>query len=891
MPRNQRKAIECSSLFTFFLTFMVAQSTKPVDIDTPIPVITINTVAGYTAKMECDLQSSRPDDSAYLVLWYIESEKQPIYSVDLRARPLEQAKHWKNERLASRAQFDTSAASSAAFMLSNVSEDDDGIYRCRVDFRHTPTRHVRYQLNVVQLPRAPVIYANSARQYGPVSGMYDEGTDLALICEVTGGAPNLIVGWFRNGKMVESRVEHRMHHDYFYHLQLRSLSRDDHRATYSCQLELDVTPPVPPVLRNITLNLRMKPKKVEIVSTGQYLEALKTQQLHCKATGANPPAVVTWWMNNIQLTSTELLVSSEANGTISKVNLTPAIEDDGRIVTCRAQTPLLAGGFVEDEWRMQVYYPPRANLVLGRRFTAEEIREGSNVYLECQTRSNPPIQRLTWMHNGKILGNSRNRENRDIILANQTLVIRQIERHTAGNYTCIAANRLGESASAPLHLHVKYAPVCRRSKPLTVVVSRDQPAKLRCQVEADPETLSFPWTLSNGRETTLLPREMSSDSGLTSVLVYTPRRDADFGELQCWALNDIGKQKEPCRFKIIKEGLPPTPSQCAMQSLSKGVLEVKCRNLSKGVAAKETEVDGVEVADNGSGDGSDNGSSSRDEDGGLDEYDEDVLVSGSSNVYWLQLYNADSGVLLRNMSNKASPHFNVSGIDPSTRVAAIVMTINRQGRSEAVTLEGAVERAVGSRAANEPESSVTMVVVLAAPGALLIAIIGLAAILAVYHRQRRRHLRQQPSQSAAQTCDGDDANDDVSNYTKTANGKPDVIKSKRGIDLECQLAGMSNESSHSSLVVAAGTSNNANGPCKFNEESAVTFAVQQTAMNDRNRDRILDPNATSSSNMTSNPHKPGSLRLHQQQHPADFTVRQAFDVRDQSNTSNVYVYR
>ncbi|EFX85088.1 hypothetical protein DAPPUDRAFT_238260 [Daphnia pulex] len=218
-------------------------------------------------------------------------------------------------------------------------------------------------------------------------------------------------------------------------------------------------------------------------------------------------------------------------------------------------------------------------------------------------------------------------------------------------------------------------------------------------------------------------------------------------------------------------------------------------------------------------------------------------------------------------------------------------------------------------AANEPESSVTMVVVLAAPGALLIAIIGLAAILAVYHRQRRRNLRQQPSQSAAQTCDGDDANDDVSNYTKTANGKPDVIKSKRelhtalylssasiarrrtsknkdtenntssehlsslflsiGIDLECQLTGMSNESSHSSLVVAAGTSNNANGPCKFNEESAVTFAVQQSAMNDRNRDRILDPNATSSSNMTSNPHKPGTLRLHhqQQQHPADFMVR------------------
>lgn len=80
--------------------------------------------------------------------------------------------------------------------------------------------------------------------------------------------------------------------------------------------------------------------------------------------------------------------------------------------------------------------------------------------------------------------------------------------------------------------------------------------------------------------------------------------------------------------------------------------------------------------------------------------------------------------------------------------------------------------------ANEPESSVTMVVVLVAPGALLIAIIGLAAILAVFHGRRKTNLRQHP-QSAGQACDTDEANED-SNYAKTANGKPDVIKSKRG---------------------------------------------------------------------------------------------------------------
>lgn len=93
------------------------------------------------------------------------------------------------------------------------------------------------------------------------------------------------------------------------------------------------------------------------------------------------------------------------------------------------------------------------------------------------------------------------------------------------------------------------------------------------------------------------------------------------------------------------------------------------------------------------------------------------------------------------------------------------------------------------KAANEPESSVTMVVVLAAPGALLIAIIGLAAILAIYHRQRKRNLRQhqssQHTQSVVQTRDIEDVDTTV-NYSQTKNNKqPDLIKSKRGIPVAC----------------------------------------------------------------------------------------------------------
>lgn len=78
-------------------------------------------------------------------------------------------------------------------------------------------------------------------------------------------------------------------------------------------------------------------------------------------------------------------------------------------------------------------------------------------------------------------------------------------------------------------------------------------------------------------------------------------------------------------------------------------------------------------------------------------HQESEPVNGSSNVYWLQLYNAETGALIRNMSSKVAPWFNITGIELTTRVSAVITAVNRQGRSESITLEGALERAVGSR--------------------------------------------------------------------------------------------------------------------------------------------------------------------------------------------------
>ncbi|XP_065563142.1 uncharacterized protein LOC136029034 [Artemia franciscana] len=52
--------------------------------------------------------------------------------------------------------------------------------------------------------------------------------------------------------------------------------------------------------------------------------------------------------------------------------------------------------------------------------------------------------------------------------------------------------------------------------------------------------------------------------------------------------------------------------------------------------------------------------------------------------------------LIYNKTNTV-PHFIVPGITPETKVSAAIFSVNRQGKSEPVTLESIIERAVGSR--------------------------------------------------------------------------------------------------------------------------------------------------------------------------------------------------
>uniref|UniRef100_A0A1B0BWQ3 Ig-like domain-containing protein n=1 Tax=Glossina palpalis gambiensis TaxID=67801 RepID=A0A1B0BWQ3_9MUSC len=73
------------------------------------------------------------------------------YSFDVRGRPFEKALYWSDSNsFGPRAYFVTNKQP-AKLTVDNIQLDDEGVYRCRVDFQNSPTRNHRINLTVIEI--------------------------------------------------------------------------------------------------------------------------------------------------------------------------------------------------------------------------------------------------------------------------------------------------------------------------------------------------------------------------------------------------------------------------------------------------------------------------------------------------------------------------------------------------------------------------------------------------------------------------------------------------------------------------------------------------------------------------------------------------------------------
>ncbi|XP_034177822.2 nephrin isoform X6 [Osmia lignaria lignaria] len=656
-------------------------------------------VAGGIAELPCDVEPPVSGDKLHLVIWYKEEADAPIYSFDTRKQSnLEQGQHWQDSSLDSRAFFRYSE-NPAKLTLNNVRESDAAVYRCRVDFKQSPTRNSKVNLTVIIPPEQLSILDEDGKSHIPhyILGPYSEGASLNITCVAAGGRPQPRVTWWQENALLDDTYETVGTKRVRNVLRLEKLGREHLNAVLTCQASNNNM--VAAISSSVTLDMNLRPLWVRMQGENRPFSAGTTYEIGCEVVGARPTPTITWSKGSIMLRNARQTMSPDKNVTTSLLTFEPSIEDAGKFLSCHGSVPDIPDSEMEDGWKLDIYHEPVVTLELGSNLNLSAIREGIDVYFECNIRSNPWVYKVSWQHNGNPLYHN---PATGTIISNQSLVLQSVTRSRAGIYTCIGSNQEGDGVSNPLNLDIKFTPVCHQGQAKVFGVARQETARIPCELEANPSEVTFTWKFNNTMEAVDIPQAHVTSERTRSNASYTPMTELDYGTLLCWGTNDQGTQLEPCVYHIVPAGHPDTPHNCSLLNQTTDSLYVECtEGFDGGLPQKFT----IQV-------------------------DREAGTGSSSSKPTGTVYNQTSQV----------PSFSVGNLEPGTTYEVYVYASNSKGRSETVHFRATTLNLPERRTALTPG-------MLSLSGPLLGAVVGATAglllvifviVLAVRLRYRPR---------------------------------------------------------------------------------------------------------------------------------------------------------
>ncbi|KAI1303119.1 hypothetical protein HDE_02380 [Halotydeus destructor] len=213
-------------------------------------------------------------ESVALVLWYKENSEIPIYTLDVRDVPLTLSKHISSNELQARAYFDLSLQP-PHLVIENLTKNDEGGFRCRVDYKAARTENFFLNLTITVKPLLVSIE--------PSGRFVSANSPTELSCRSVGSRPAASITWWIGSSQVKTMaIRQSVSKDGNVTLSTLSLvaSPRDNEKVLTCRTEHSSLKDRA-LEERITLNVHCVPEAVFNCSTKN--QTFSSVLVHCQA--------------------------------------------------------------------------------------------------------------------------------------------------------------------------------------------------------------------------------------------------------------------------------------------------------------------------------------------------------------------------------------------------------------------------------------------------------------------------------------------------------------------------------------------------------------------------------------------------------------------------------
>ncbi|XP_022252996.1 Down syndrome cell adhesion molecule-like protein Dscam2 isoform X3 [Limulus polyphemus] len=397
-----------------------------------------------------------------------------------------------------------------SLIFQYVSSSDSGNYVCVANNTQGEER----------VDMSLIVSAPFSVHVTPQYHVVDVGQSTTLNCSLT-GYPVHKIKWMKNTVPLVTNPRIRILDQKILHFS--AVERED-RGMYQCFVYNDKES------AQGTSELKLGEVTPVILSafTEQVLKPGVDLSLSCTATG-NPIPQITWTLEELGIPELSRIrlgdyVTSRGH-VVSYVNISNVRVEDGGEYTCMATN---MAGVVTHSATVSIYGPP-----VIRPMRNLSVLSGETMTLRCPV-AGYPIKSMTWIRAGSQLPVLL----RQKLKPGGKLLVKNVERvPDEGEYTCIAKNPDGDSASGKVFVSVKVAPhIDEEFFPEKRTATEAESVKLLCSIVKGDPPISITWDkdgvpISRERHRRIQSLEDSS------LLILKHLKYRDSGNYTCHASN------------------------------------------------------------------------------------------------------------------------------------------------------------------------------------------------------------------------------------------------------------------------------------------------------------------------------------------------------------------